>query len=191
MNNDSIPTNVGDLTGKRYDKLTVTRFLYSERIWHPDEKKRHTNTYWECACDCGNIVKTMTRYLNSGSVRSCGCLYEENRPKQKPESAFNELYNRYICRAKNKHLEFSISKEFFKKLTKENCAYCGEEPKQVQNGDRIYPYIYNSIDRVDNTQGYIEGNCVPCCGVCNHMKNTLSKEDFLQHIQKIVKHTNW
>lgn len=31
-------------------------------------------------------------------------------------------------------------------------------------------------------------NCVPCCSVCNYMKNTYSKDVFLNQIKQIYKH---
>jgi hypothetical protein len=36
---------------------------------------------------------------------------------------------------------------------------------------------FNGIDRVDNSKGYILGNCVPCCSWCNRAKadGTLAK----------------
>lgn len=42
------------------------------------------------------------------------------------------------------------------------CAYCG----------RFSNSVFNGIDRVDNTKGYISSNVVACCTMCNIMKNT-------------------
>ncbi len=51
------------------------------------------------------------------------------------------------------------------------------------------PYIYNGIDRVKNEVGYEVENCVACCKTCNIMKQGLSKEDFLNHIKGVLRHT--
>jgi hypothetical protein len=176
-----------DLTGKRYGKLIVTRFLYSNRVQHANGF--HTDTYWECKCDCGNIHKVLTRMLNSGSVKSCGCLSSGRRAT--PEGVFNELYNRYVCSARNKNLEFSLTKEKFREITKQDCYYCGTEPKQIARKDREYPYIYNGIDRIDNTKGYKDDNIVPCCGICNKMKLEMSIAEFKERTLTITKHMNW
>lgn len=29
-------------------------------------------------------------------------------------------------------------------------------------------------------------NCVPCCGICNHMKKDMSYDDFINHVMKIT-----
>jgi hypothetical protein len=178
---------IKDLTGKRYGKLIVTRFLYSNRVQH--HNGFHTDTYWECKCDCGNTHKVLTRMLNSGAVKSCGCL--SSGPKATPEGVFNELYNGYVCRAKNKSKEFSLTKEKFREITKQNCFYCGAEPQQTARKDREYPYTYNGIDRINNTKGYTDDNIVPCCGVCNKMKLEMSTDEFKEKILTIIKHMNW
>ena len=51
-----------DLTGKRFNKLTVLK-----RIPTTDGTTR-----WECVCDCGNITNVRGSNLKNGSVKSCG-----------------------------------------------------------------------------------------------------------------------
>jgi hypothetical protein len=46
-------------------------------------------------------------------------------------------------------------------------------------------YLYNGIDRVDNTLGYSKENCVSCCKICNYMKQVLTLEEFYSHIRRI------
>jgi hypothetical protein len=81
-----------------------------------------------------------------------------------------------------------LSKDIVRKLSSSDCAYCGSPPSQVYcskggyNGD----YIYNGIDRVNNSIGYEENNVVACCKICNTMKSTLSQEKFFRHIKRIV-----
>lgn len=56
-----------DLTGQKFSRLTIIRFLYSKK------GKR----YWECKCDCGRIEITNTDSLRSGKTKSCGCYAKE------------------------------------------------------------------------------------------------------------------
>jgi len=48
------------------------------------------------------------------------------------------------------------------------CHYCGASPSNVAKGrpDRG-SFVYNGIDRVDNTKGYEPSNVVTCCRRCN------------------------
>lgn len=43
----------------------------------------------------------------------------------------------------------------------------------------------HGIDRIDSGQGYIQGNVVTCCAVCNQMKSDLDVSIFLDQIGMI------
>jgi len=59
-----------DLTGKRFNRLVVIRYL--------EKSERTVKTYnWLCQCDCGKIVKANANKLKNGLQQSCGCLKEE------------------------------------------------------------------------------------------------------------------
>lgn len=55
------------MSGERYGRLTVVEF----------DGIRNKNSYWRCACDCGQIVITQRSHLRSGTTRSCGCLRDD------------------------------------------------------------------------------------------------------------------
>ena len=55
------------------------------------------------------------------------------------------------------------------------CHYCGEKNETS----------CNSIDRKDSEKHYTIDNCVPCCKMCNNMKNTLKYTEFLNIIEHI------
>jgi len=44
----------------------------------------------------------------------------------------------------------------------------------------------NGIDRQDNAKGYIPGNCVSCCRICNYAKHALTLEEFKSWIQRLI-----
>lgn len=85
-----------------------------------------------------------------------------------------------------------------------NCHYCGSEPA-VHYNSRVYQNGYtqrksftkeelaegdvllNGIDRLDSTKGYVLGNVVPCCRICNFAKNDLTVEEFEQWLNRLVK----
>lgn len=61
---------ISDLTGMRFGRLTVLREAES-RICGQQKYR-----YWECQCDCGNIIEVRGTSLTSKTrpTRSCGCL---------------------------------------------------------------------------------------------------------------------
>lgn len=52
-----------DLTGQRFGRLTVIKFV--------------GNRSWDCKCDCGRIVRVRGYNLCNGHTASCGCLAKE------------------------------------------------------------------------------------------------------------------
>lgn len=175
-----------DLTGIRFGRLTVIK----ETVCPRNTKDR--SRYWLCKCDCGNEHITSSTNLRKGCTKSCGCLQREGAQIANGENSFNTLYKRYAINAKNRNLEFCLSKEEFREITQTNCFYCGTPPKQVviihkrHNGE----YLYNGIDRLDNAKGYTKSNTVACCGICNYAKRTRSIEDFLAWVERIYNHTH-
>lgn len=52
-----------DITGQRFGRLVVSRFVY----------RKGSNAYWECCCDCGKNSVVRSAHLRSGKIASCGC----------------------------------------------------------------------------------------------------------------------
>ena len=102
------------------------------------------------------------------------------------------LISNYKSRANRCNIEFAISKRLFAKLTKQRCYYCGTKPSQIYVYNRkhlrhVYkPIIYNSIDRINSSLGYVDGNVVPCCKLCNYMKKDYTIEIFIKHCKKVA-----
>lgn len=59
-----------DLTGKKFGRLFVSQ--RTNDLIHPGSV--HNEAQWICVCDCGTTVIHTTHDLNSGHVKSCGCL---------------------------------------------------------------------------------------------------------------------
>lgn len=104
----------------------------------------------------------------------------------------NQLFRTYKANAEKRSYNFNLSFDEFNSLIIQDCYYCGGTPELKDNDywrgrkDKSQPNIYvNGIDRIDSTEGYTIDNCVPCCSKCNLMKNTFSKDEFLEHIAKI------
>jgi len=51
-------------------------------------------------------------------------------------------------------------------------------PNQCHYGPHSLPEQGSGIDRLDNKLGYISGNCVPCCTLCNSKKGRLESLGF-------------
>lgn len=171
-----------DLLNKKFGKLTIL-----EQCLLPNKTNR--GRYWRCKCECGNIKITYTSLLTSGRVSSCGCARKRLNfwsRKNFGESTKNYIINQYKMNAKNKNLEFNLNVEEIDKLFCGNCFYCGVKPSKILKLKNCYgEFVYNGIDRVDNSIGYVNSNCVSCCEKCNYKKLDFSFEDFFNLIKKI------
>lgn len=172
-----------DLTNKKINFLMPIKLEYRYNI-----SSNSNIAWWLCRCDCGKEVFVRARELLSGHVKSCGCYRRKFNKKIPGESAFNNLYNKYKCSANYRNLEFNLSKKEFISLTKQKCHYCNIEPKQnIETPYKNGSYIFNGIDRLDNSRGYTLDNCVPCCGICNKAKRDLSYNEFVNWIDRLIK----
>jgi hypothetical protein len=168
-----------NLAGQRFGRLVVIELT---------DQRRSRRRVWKCICDCGNIVLKNSKLLLTGTTKSCGCLYKgmKNNIYQNGESNFKALYNNYKGGAHSRGHIFDLSVEEFRKLVGGNCYYCGIEPKQIiskvgNNGE----FLYNGIDRINSSSGYILNNCVSSCKECNFAKRALTEEEFLSMIKRI------
>ncbi len=181
-----------DLTGQRFGRLVVEC-----RDGHKGKRIQ-----WRCRCDCGAPKGAIRDHLISGRVKSCGCLRSEvsrrsttkllaegRMPKpfqyDDPEQPVNKVISNYELNAKSRGLGFLLTDSECRELFASPCFYCGaEKSNKGRKG-----YRYNGIDRLDNLRGYVAGNVVASCKLCNRAKGTTSEEGFKEWIVRV--YTRW
>lgn len=162
--------------GKKFGSLTIITQYYLNGGGH---------LRVDIKCDCGNIEvnKVFRNLKNRKECIKCS--------RQLPigETAFNTLFYNYTRSAKERGLDFNLTKEEFRKITKQNCYYCGSAPYSVMTPSAdVGEYIYSGIDRQNNDIGYTTKNCVSCCKNCNFFKFQLTAVDFINHVNKIYEY---
>lgn len=178
-----------DLTNKKFGRLTVLHRT-------PNVSGR---VFWMCKCDCGKEKAIASANLHSEHSQSCGCLRIESSVKKlksvkrtifdKGEGSLNVVLYRYKYQAKRRDIDFKLTREEFKALTKKECHYCGVLPEKSFRGARSNgEYVYNGIDRINSNKDYTLDNVVPCCETCNKAKLDLSYDDFLNWINRISRY---
>lgn len=175
-----------DVTGEKRNMLTFINYF---------GKNIANNNTWRVRCDCGKELICEYSDVNTGKIKSCGCLKTINAKKVNSlpfgEASFNQVYSYYKNSAKERNIPFELDKDFFRYTTGKNCYYCNSEPENTKismynNGH----YLYNGIDRVDNNKGYIESNVLPCCKTCNFAKRSMGIEEFKKWISRLVDRFN-
>lgn len=81
--------------------------------------------------------------------------------------------------------------ESFLRWSQNNCYYCNSVPSNKYN---LYnciggEFIYNGLDRVDNSKDHSIENIVPCCAKCNFSKSDMIVNEFIDLIKNIFNNT--
>ncbi len=101
------------------------------------------------------------------------CKKCDNKRRKEYSQTLDGKYSEYNHHAKERGIDFNLTKEQFSLFWKMPCSYCNSPIQTI------------GIDRLDSSKGYEIDNCVSCCFVCNSMKNGHQKKFFLEHIDKI------
>ena len=141
-----------DLTGKRFNRLTVTN----------KHKTMNGRIYWKCICDCGNIKFIASCHLRSGSTVSCGCyqldaihksLYKHGCSKTRLYKIWGKMKGRVLNPKDHKYSIYggrgiSMCDEWIN-------SFESFEKWSMSNGYREDL----SIDRIDVNGNYEPSNC--------------------------------
>jgi len=158
------------------------------------ESNKHGQAMWLCRCVCGIERPVLGSALRNGYSKSCGCLQKEiasgigklnGLPNN--EALKNAQFRDYIRRTEKNGMMWGLTRTEFDSIVQSPCFYCKSQPTDwIPRFKTGRKYVgLNGIDRKDSSLGYVEGNVVPCCSVCNYMKGAMSIEDFLQHVARI------
>lgn len=85
----------------------------------------------------------------------------------------NGKYVSYRNNAKQRGIEWNLTKEDFQKYWQVDCHYCGDKIETI------------GIDRVNSLIGYEIDNIIPCCYGCNISKMDYSYDEFIMRIMKV------
>lgn len=82
----------------------------------------------------------------------------------------------YRSNAKRHGYTWRLSNAYTFLLVTQACTYCGKAPFKKWKGKKSM--LYTGLDRIDNRRGYVIGNVVPACTICNSIKGAhLSMEE--------------
>lgn len=174
-----------DMTGERFGKWTVINMT---KIYRATKNR----TACVVRCDCGvEEVREPDRLRNGRTTacRSCSLTGKSSQPLpqiRKPPgyAAITNRMGQYRRSAEKKGLEYELSRELFEELILSDCSYCGDKPttRLKSSWDEVY---VNGIDRIDSSLGYVDGNVVTACWVCNSAKKNMSQQDFIAWVRRV------
>lgn len=187
MNRIKRSLNIGD----KFGYWTVI----SDRFYNEKTKR----WYYTCQCRCGKTTNQQAKsFYRKNPPKSCGCGERaggEKRSKDKNTSwkGYGEIGGRYWKsinkHAQSKNREFNITLPYIWELfLKQNrkCIYTGQILVFATWDDKFEQTA--SLDRIDSSQGYTEGNVQWIHKDINTVKSNWTEEKFLLLCRLVVSH---
>jgi hypothetical protein len=185
----SIPnkTSYINIIGKKFGKLKVIE-IYKDY----ESKNKIKLIYWtKCICECGKEKNTRLSNLIHGRCKSCGCIQtgsksgKDHKSWTGYEGISGGFYHKIKRKAEIRKIHFDVSIEYLWNLfIKQNgkCYYCN---KKIILSNKTSEKTA-SLDRIDSSKGYIEGNVQWVRKDINIMKNIYSHSHFVNTCKEIA-----
>jgi hypothetical protein len=163
------------MVGQTFGKWTVL---------NRDGSNGSGNLTWLCKCTCGKVKSVSGTALRTGRSTSCGCQ-RGMHPRQK--NLKSSYWSTMICNAKSRGHQVSIDIQYASALLEQQnylCALTGLPISTEGYGEHSQTA---SLDRIDSTVGYCEGNVQWVHKHINLMKNTFDQKYFVEMCKSVAK----
>lgn len=177
-----------DLTGQTFGAWTVIR---------RGSSSRSGSTRWECRCVCGKVSLVNRAHLLRGYSKSCGCQRARKHKVQRfrgcGETAYSNIRRRATAGYEGrKTIEFTVTIEYLWELfltQNRQCAISGLPLTFAPTtSDKDRHQGNASLDRIDNTLGYIPGNVQWVHKHINYMKRIYDQPYFVELCKAVADH---
>lgn len=174
---------------EQYNELTV--------LGEVTDKRRRK---YLLRCSCGKEIVRRKDHVHNGRVRMCkSCASKETAKAYPPPinrkgcgSLSGTHFNHIKHTAERRSLQFDLDAEYLNNLYKdqeEKCALTGVPiilSTNIRNNNVDWEFITASLDRIDNSKGYVKGNVWWVHKEVNRLKNNYSLNDLLYWSKLIV-----
>ena len=172
---------IPDLIGKKFGKLKVVELVM----------EGEGRIVWMCQCECGVKQKVRQTHLLSGKEMCGNCQMTGSRsPVWKGHEKLSGTRWKYIKNGairKSRVLEFDITIDYAWNLYEKQNGKCNLSGLSIPFSENSSEYGVASLDRIDSSKGYIEGNVQWVHQDVNKMKFDLSQSRLIELCHLICK----
>ena len=142
----------------------------------------HNTVQFKVQCDCGQGSRWIqcNELLNSNKCFSCQKCAHNNDQNILMQNQFGKIKRSAIAR----NITFTVSKKYLQELWDKQNHICSI------TGDNIINIRKASLDRIDSTKGYEEGNVQWVTYRANVSKHTMSMDELYDFCRKVLNHAN-
>lgn len=169
-----------NLKDKEYGLLTVLERDFSKK----------DRVYWICQCKCGTIKSIAARHLKRGDTESCGCNHRRRGKDSPYYNGVGDLSGHHVSQIKQnaskRKLKYSVSNEYLWGLYLQQNAKCALSGLDIVLSDTVFKKQTASLDRIDSSKGYEEGNVQWLHTSINKMKWDFDQGEFIEFCRLIT-----
>lgn len=173
--------NAVDLAGQRFGKLTV--------LERATERKRG-QLAWRCRCDCGGEAVDTVSALRAGARKHCGCASYLTGSASRAWRGYGEipakLWSQIQTNARRRGINFSVTGEAAW------AAYQRQQGRCALSGVLLslkLSAITASLDRIESSKGYVDGNIQWLHKDVNMMKRAMTDSELVAWSKRIYEHS--
>jgi hypothetical protein len=176
-----------NIINKKFGKWTVIDYLGTNK-WRP---KRHL---YKCKCECGNERTIRGDTLTRGVSKSCGCVNRHININNRRWKGYGEISATYWGHIKRDSIrrkkDFNLTIEYIWNLYLKQNRKCALTNLEITFPKRLRDYNGTaSLDRIDSSKGYIEGNVQWIDKRINFMKLNLIQAEFVELCKLVSKNS--
>lgn len=177
-----------DLSKFKFNKLTPITIVEKPH----NKKSKQRSAWWLCRCDCGNEKIVRSTELLRGDTKSCGCgrKFQNSHNYKGVGKLAKSKFSHIKYGAIKRDIEFSITIEYAWDLFERQNGKCFYTNQDLEIKTRNSGGMTASLDRIDSSKGYVEGNVIWVHKDINIMKNVFSHEYFLNLCRLIIENTD-
>lgn len=177
-----VPSN-----GEQFGKWVVTNNTVTQVGRAP-----RTARAVECTCECGKVQQVRILSLTSGKSVSCTCAGGIHKRAKAKELAVGNLSKTHLheykrC-AKRRDISWDVTPEYIWELLVKQDFKCALSGLPLILELQVGPHNTASLDRIDSTKAYEEGNVQWVHKDINRMKGNFSDEQFIQLCKAVTDH---
>lgn len=169
--NCEVSSDSCSIKGNKYGRLTILNL---------DHMKNGTS-YWKCICDCGCELVIKRGHITDGRIRSCGCI---RRGKLSSHwtgcgDISGSFFSKVKGHAKRRKIHFDIEVSFLWELFLKQNKKCALTDLPLCFSLTNLDVQNASLDRINSSVGYIDGNVQWVHKDINFMKQQFEQEHFI------------
>jgi hypothetical protein len=155
------------------DKIKRWTIIDGPRVYN-------SNVQFKVQCECGSQRWIQpNELLNPNKCYSCiKCAHKQ------PDILFPTQFGRIKRSAEARNIEFNVSIEYLWELWEKQNGCC------AITGDPLDSIRKASLDRIDSSKGYIEGNVQWVTYRANVSKHTMTMDELYSFCKKVLNHAN-